>query len=423
MKEPAKDFDRFSESETTKNYQADVFFQQESEQKPTSLSISADNNENKKPSFWKLFWEAYNRFYDRIKPVLIVLWITVFIVFVLPHFGAFIIARSLLSSQELSVPQEHSEIIFDESKNTKLIFVSQTSNQTNIERNQIQINTELLNALDYAHVRAEVRATKKLDSYIDNLMFRVDNDFFDWYFNFFHKKWREDSSLITWILGENVKESQEKIFIEEFSKRVVSKTEAEQKIKQIVDDAAKTYVSVLKHKLDRIGFKYSIPQNQWNEYLDNVTFNLPGTGNSTLAEISAVGVYPLVKAIAIPSLKKVSILGAEKITAVAGAKYATKLGIKGVSETAIGTVAKAADPLVLVGFVLWEVGDHQATVKEQKPALHDSIFETFKEIEDDILYDRNSGIMTTLYDIENSIRNSIISISSSQDVSIPIIRS
>lgn len=78
---------------------------------------------------------------------------------------------------------------------------------------------------------------------------------------------------------------------------------------------------------------------------------------------------------------------------------------------------------MLIGFVFWEVSDHQATVKEQKPALHDSIFETFKGIEDDILYDRNSGIMTTSYDIENSIRNSIISIPSSQDVSIPIIQS
>lgn len=58
----------------------------------------------------------------------------------------------------------------------------------------------------------------------------------------------------------------------------------------------------------------------------------------------------------------------------------------------------------------------------QKLALHDSFFETFKEIEDDILYDRNSGIMTTLYYIEHSIRNSIILRSSSQpNVLIPTI--
>ena len=370
--------------------------------------------------------EAYSQFYDRyhLKRVFNLLWIAAFAFLILPYFGALIIARSLSTPPELPTPQEHSQIIFDESENTKPIFVSQTLDQSNIERNQTQINTELLNALDYAHRKAEARARKKLDSYIENLMFRVDDNFLNWYFNWFNKKWREDSALITWVVGGNVQESQGKTFIEEFSKRVVNKTEAEQKIQQIVNDAAETYVSVLEHKLDRIGFKYNIPQNQWNEYLDNITFNIPGTGNITLAEITVAGVYPLVKAIAIPSLTKVSILGAEKIIAVAGVKYAAKLGLKGASKTAIGTLTKVADPLVLAGFVLWEVRDYHATVEEQKPALHDSLFETFKEIEDDILYDRNSGIMTTLYYIEHSIRNSIIVRSSSQpNVLIPTIQS
>ena len=390
MKEPVKDFNQFSES------------------------TLVDKNQSKNPSSWKLFWEGYSRFYDRIKPVLDILWILVIGFFIFSHFGEFILARSLSTPPESPSPQEDSEKTFDESPNAELISVSQISDQSNIERNQVQINTEILNTLDFAYRQAEARAARKLDSYIDYLIFRVDDDFLNWYFGFYNKKLREDSVLVSWIWGENVKERQEKIFIEEFAKRVVNKTEAEQKIEQIVNDAAETYVSVLEHKLDRIGFKYNISQVRWNEYLDNITFNIPGTGNTTLAEISAVSAYPLVKAIAVPSLIKVSILGAERITAVAGAKYATKLGIKGASETAIGTFAKAADPIVLVGFVFWEVSEHYATVEEEKSALHDSLFETFQEIEDDILYDRNSGIMTTLYDIENSIRDSIVLRANSQ---------
>ena len=455
MQEPAKNFNRASESQTNNSFQADASFESKSEQKPNLPSTSADNNENNQPSRWKRFWQAYSNFYDRIKLVLALLWIVAFLLIILPHFGGFIIDRSLSSPQELPAPLEPSKIIVDESKNAKLISVSQrllrradassadfasrrriaitidgacsdrwsNSRSINIENNQIQINTELLNTLDFAHRNAEARAIKKLDSYIENLMFRVDNDFLNWYFNFFNKKWREDSALITWISGGNVRERQGKIFVEEFSKRVVSKTEAEQKIKQIVDDATETYVSLLEHKLDRIGFKYNIPQDQWNEYLDNITFNIPGTGNASLADISAVS-YPLAKVIAIPSLKTVSVLGAERITAVAGAKYAAKLGIKGAGETAIGTLAKVADPLVLIGFVLWEVGDYYATVEEQKPALRNSFLETFKEIENDILYDRSSGIISTLYHLENNIRDSIVMRSNSQqNASIPTIQS
>ena len=55
-----------------------------------------------------------------------------------------------------------------------------------------------------------------------------------------------------------------------------------------------------------------------------------------------------------------------------------------------------------------DVHNHIATVKQQKLALHDSLLESFQEIEDDILYDSNSGIITTLYHIENNIRDSII---------------
>ena len=415
---------------SVKDSQSDILSQRKLARKRDLIGTSADNSENKNSSYLNRLLTALNRlltaysqFYDRNKLKLFILWIFVILFFIISHLGALTIARSLSTPQELPTPQEHSEIIFDEPR-ARLISVSQPLDRSNIERNKIQINTELLNTLDYAYRKAEFRATKELDNYIDRLMFRVDDDFLNWYFNWFNKKWREDSALITWILGKDVKESQGKTFIQEFSKRVVSKTEAEQTIQQIVDDAAETYVSVLKYKLERIGFKYNIPETQWNGYLDNITFNIPGTGNANLAEITVVGVYPLVKAIAIPSLTKISILGAEKITAIAGAKYAAKLGIEAASETAIGTLAKVANPLVLVGFVFWEVSDYQATLGEQKPALHDSIFETFKEIEDDILYDRSSGIMTTLHYIENSIRNSIILRSTSQrNVSIPTIQS
>jgi hypothetical protein len=420
MKQQDKSFNQYSEKEITDISREDDHPQNKLERNSNSQSTSIDNN--KKPSFWIRLFKAYSRFYDRIKPVLIVLWIAVFLLILVPIIGEFIIARSLSKTQELPNPQEHSEIIFDELKKTKVLFASQILDQSEIDRNQRIINTELLNALDHAHEKAETRAKYKIDSWIENLMFRVDHNFFDWYFNFFNKKWREDSALITWIKGEDVKQRYGETFEKEFSKRVVSQTEAEEKIEQIANNAVETYVNELEYKIARIGFEYNIPQTKWNQYLDSITFNIPGTGNTTLAEITTIGAYPLAKALVIPTLKGVSIVGVEKIATVAGVKYATKLGLKGAAETAIGTLAKVADPLVLIGFVWWEVHDHQTTVEKQKPALHESIFESFKEIEDDILHDPNSGIMTTLYHIENSIRDSIsLTSNSDKNVSIPTI--
>ncbi len=418
MKEKEKGFKESLKKELAENYQIENDPHEKSVEISVSQSTSINNDET--PSLGRKILEAYSSFYDKIKPILVVLWIAVFLLILLPILGEFIIARSLSNSQDSSTPQEHSEIIFDEPNNIKVLFANQILDQSEIDRNQRRINAELLNALDHAHKRAEIRAKDKIDSWIDSLMYRVDHDFFDWYFNFFNKKWREDSALITWISGGDIKKRHGETFEKEFSKRVVSQSEAEKKIRQITNDAVETYLNELDYKIARIGFEYNIPKTQWNEYLNSIEFSIPGTGNSTLAEITAIGVYPLAKALAIPTLKGVSIVGVEKLATVAGLKYATKLGLKGAAETAIGTFAKVADPLVLIGFVWWEVNDHQATAEKQKPALHESIFESFKEIEDDILHDGISGIMTTLYHIENNIRDSIsLASNSQQDVSIP----
>lgn len=145
MKEPAKDFNQFSELKITKSSRIDAFAREKSEPNPNLPSTSANENENKKLSSLRQFLKkayrqfrdriksalgAYSKFYDRVKPVLKILWIVIGGFFILSHLGAFIIARSLSSPQESPSPQKHSKIIFDESKNAQLIFISQTLDLT-----------------------------------------------------------------------------------------------------------------------------------------------------------------------------------------------------------------------------------------------------------------------------------------------------
>lgn len=425
MKEQSKDFNQFSESKITENSQADILSQKESEQDSNLQSTEVDNKENEQSPFWIRFFESYSRFYDRIKPVFIILWIIIILLVILPAIGELIIARSFSQPSESPEPQKHSEIIFDSLRSRKVIFASQALDQSQINRNRHQINAELLNALDKAHRITETRARDKIDAWIDSLMFRVDYDFLNWYFGYFNRKWREDSALIRQLVGGDVKKHYGEVFEKEFSKRVISQREAERKIRQIAEYAIETYVNELDYKIARIGFEYNIPQTEWNQYLDSITFNIPmaGNTNTTLAEITAIGGYPLLaKALAIPlkGLSTVGIKSTEKIAVMAGTKFAAKLG--GAAKTVFTGLAKAADPILIIGFAFWEVHEQNKTIEEQKPALYESIFESFKEIEDDLLHDPNSGIMATLYQIENSIRDSIrLTPISQKDISIPTI--
>lgn len=428
MKEQAKDFNQFSESKITESSQADVLSEKESGQNTNIPSTSVDNDKtDEKPPLWIRFFEAYSRFYDRIKPVFIILWIIIILLVILPAIGELIIARSFSQPSESPEPQKHSEIIFDSPRSRKVLFASQALDQSHINRNRHQINAELLNALDKAHRITETRAKDKIDAWIDSLMFRVDYDFLNWYFGYFNRKWREDSALIRQLLGGDVKKHYGEVFEKEFSKRVISQREAERKIREIYKNVLETYLSELNYKIARIGFEYNIPQTEWNQYLDSIIFNIPGAGNTntTLAEITAIGAYPLLaKALAIPlkGLSTVGIKSTEKIVAMAGTKYAAKLGVEGAAKTVFTGLAKAADPILIIGFAFWEVHEQNKTIEEQKPALHESIFESFKEIEYDLLHDPNSGIMATLYQIEDNIRNSISLTSSSQkNIKIPTI--
>ncbi|NEO34437.1 MAG: hypothetical protein F6K36_29365 [Symploca sp. SIO3C6] len=360
-----------------------------------------DDVENKNFS-WSQLFRSYSQFYNRIKPVFILLWIVLFFVILLPLLGEIIITNSFSKTSKTPNQLEHSKSISDKQNYQELTFVNFASKQSKITK-------EMQVALKSAHDKSEFLAEARIDAWIDSLMYRVDHDFLNWYFGYFNKKWREDSALITapiiWITGGDVGKHYGKTFEREFSKRVISKDDAKDKMKEITERTVKCYLRELNHKINRVAIDNEIPQTEWDKYLSTISLNIPGGGNDIslngLGELGYAGSYLIIAKPLIVSALKFGVI--EKVAAIAGIKFSAKLGL----NVAATTVAPILDPIALLGLAIWDVWDHKVKVKEQKPAMRESIFESFQEIKYSLLHDSKTGVMTGIEQLENDIRKSI----------------
>ncbi|NMG20194.1 hypothetical protein [Brasilonema bromeliae] len=380
----------------------------------TSVDINLESG--KPPSVWSnfitalsQFFTAYRQFYNRIKPVFILLWIIVIITIFMPLLGKVVTAYSFSRRIEAPKQQYHSENFLNQQRDKNLVLLSQTT------QNNSQINQAILDTLNISHTKAENFASERLDFWIELLQNRVDNDFLNWYFNWFNKKWREDSAFILGIFGQDIAKRDIENYTKEFSQRVLSPAESQAKFKELAEKTVNVYVSDLNYRLSKVRLQYDIPQVKWDKYLNSITFNIPGEeSNIALKEVLAIGGYKiLAKPIIIPAAKVgtvVVIESVEKTLGVLGVKAVGKLGATVVAET----VAKVLDPLAIVGLGAWDYFSYRGEVATQKPALREQILESFQEMKNSLIYDSQTGILTVIDQVEKNLRNSISSSSISQ---------
>ena len=268
-----------------------------------------------------------------------------------------------------------------------------------------QIDQQIVTALLQAESAAETTAAQKLDAWVAVLMRRVDEDFLDWYFSYWTQQQLSVHGMWRWGLDQVIgKESQvaENILEEiqeEFAWRVLRPDFAQRELEQIAQDAFAVFSERMSTHLAAIPSQHQIPPAEWDRYLaDIAVLTAAREGNrrvslslKAITAGSAGGGIVLASALAAPL---------QNLGSKTSAKFAAKAAGKMASETGARVASRAGGRLlgliIGVGIVMWEMWDHERTQELERPKLRQAIVEYFDEVQQNLLYDPEYGIIAIL---------------------------
>ena len=385
-----------SRTETKKDSEID-----QSQLKSETLQPDNQETNSEKVKAWSGFITSLASLFKSLAPWL---WATVLIVVIIPLIGQVFIANSFQSS-EVEKPQEDQEMIVEPSPNWS------------------QIDQAVVSVLKDARESADSYADQELQLWVDDLMERVDSSFLDWYFGYFNQKKIEYKTFFTGInanlqawLNLNNDQPEEKIaevitedFQTEFAKRVLRPQIAQLQLERITNETVRHYLSEIESNIQEIPVKYQVPKGDWNRYLSEIAVNIYDTegepSSLSLKTLAGGGAYFALKPIITPALPIISSKVVGKLAGKAGAKIATKTG--GVVAGKIGSAL--LDTTVGVGIILWDVWDNKQTASVEKPIMRENLADYLQEVKDSLLNNSETGILTAVDSIQNTLVNSISS--------------
>ncbi len=275
-----------------------------------------------------------------------------------------------------------------------------------------EVDQALVAALSASRGSARLYAETEVDLWVAGLMERVDNSFLDWYFNY----WTQQTLglLGLWQYGVHyvIKEqptASEKLTEEiqaEFAQRVLRPQIAERVIERIVNETARRYIDALQSEVDEIPQTYNISKAEWHNHLEDIAITAQGTeGNrQTPLTLKALTVSGAGGVVLLAGQMK-ALLGkiTGKVLAKSSGKAASAMAAKTGGKVAAKAGGKFLGTIVGFGVLAWDIWDHNATRKENRPLLRQSLQDYFSELKVIILDDSEFGIMATFYEFEKKI--------------------
>ncbi|WP_013325287.1 hypothetical protein [Gloeothece verrucosa] len=332
-----------------------------------------------------------------LKSIIPFLWLAVILIVIIPLVGKFFISTSSNPPANLKPPKPAQEVV---------ITIP----------NQNEIDQALVTAFQAARTEAKNFAQKELNTWVDELMTRVDNSFIPWYFNYFNQKWIEFKTPFIYLQSavihqiNNNQPSPNQVVAEkltekvqtEFAKRVLRPKIAQLQLERITRETSNQYLEAIKKNVSNIQTRYHIPQGEWENYLDDIAITITDTegniSNLSMKVILGGSTYLLAKAI-IPSAAKIGSKLALSLAGKSSAKLAAKTG---------GTVAaklgvEFLDPIVSIGIIVWDLWDYNHTVQVEKPILRVAILDYLQEVKNALLDNHQDSIMSAIEQLQNSI--------------------
>jgi uncharacterized membrane protein required for colicin V production len=279
-----------------------------------------------------------------------------------------------------------------------------------------QVNKEIEKMMMSARKETEELASTKLDQWIEKNMERVDNDFLDWYFGYWTQQKLGLQALLAqvwhWVDSDSPTAA-EKIteeVQEEFSNRVIRPQIAQLEIERMINEIVSHYSASLKGKLERIPGEYNINPADWERYIADISVmvkNVEANRSTSLPLKALVGITAGGAVLLTNSLRSIIARIGAKISSKLAAKSAAKMAAKTGGKVAAKTGGKFLGTIIAVGIIIWDVWDHYATTKKAKPVLRQNIYDYLKEVKESILHDPAYGIMTIIYQMEQSISQNV----------------
>ncbi|MGI0480496.1 hypothetical protein ACN4EE_06865 [Geminocystis sp. CENA526] len=312
--------------------------------------------------------------------------------------------------------------VYVQTANAKVINEQKISNNSNYDWNKI--DKLLVQKIKDIGDKTEQFAEEELNNYVDELMIDVDHKFLDWYFGFFQQKLMEYKSIIDWIafkLDEplkvlrkedeknlNSKKIIEKRLTEDFYNKfqeLVLNKSAQKDFKNIIETTGKIYRNSMSLVFADIKNYYKIPDEDWNNHLGDLATLIYDTGNSQSSlSVESLSSYSLTEMFILGS----ATIGAKLFSNIA-IKASSKVAVKSGASIALSTTAELVNPLVAIGFVIWEVWDYRKIVEKSRTPLRQNILDYLKELKNRTLYDSNVGIIPALEEIEAQVIEQLLS--------------
>lgn len=277
-----------------------------------------------------------------------------------------------------------------------------------------EIDQQLSNNLRVARLNTEELAQFELNAWKRELMNKVDNNFLDWYFGYFTQKRMEFGVPFAWLafkLDQRFKKLSredekdlnasgiiQKRMVEDFNRKfqeLVLNREAEELLKEKIERIGITYATAIGTQFSKVKAQYQVSDPEWEEHLGNLAQLIYNTGNSE-SDLSAVGLN---------SNLSTKVFAATTVTV--GTKLAAKFAGKAVGKTATKAGASVAakagaqllDPILAVGFLVWDVWDYQNMVDQSRPELRQNISDYLEELKYSILSGEDS-IFSAISEVE-----------------------
>jgi hypothetical protein len=300
--------------------------------------------------------------------------------------------------------------VFKTGKDTK---ISEPVKKPVIEKiDWSKVNKDIEKVMTEARKETQELASAKLDHWIEKNMERVDSDFLEWYFSYWTQQKLGLQSLLAqvwhWVDSDSptAAEKMTETVQEEFTNRVIRPQIAQLEIERIINEIVSFYSSTLKGKLEKIPTEYKINKADWDRYIEDISImvkNVEANRQTPLTLKALVGITAGGTILVFNSLRPIITKIGAKISSKLAGKTAAKMAAKTGGKVAVKTGGKFLGTIIAIGIIIWDVWDHHATKKKAKPVLRQNIYDYLNEVKQSILHDPAYGIMTIIYEMEQSI--------------------
>ncbi|MFZ4728590.1 MAG: hypothetical protein ACOYMQ_08010 [Pseudanabaena sp.] len=297
-----------------------------------------------------------------------------------------------------------------------------------------EIDKLLVEGLEKARSSTEEFASSELDSWVAKAMKNVDRKFLDWYFSYINQKGMEDGVPFAWLLfklDESLKVFRTEMekdlnaddiiknrLIEDFNKKfneLIITEDFQEDLKERIERIVKNYVSSIGLTFSMVKSHYHVPDLEWENHLGQLSTLVYNSGTSK-GSLSADSLNSnLLTKISVAATAVIGTKLTAKFAGKAAAKFAgkaaAKFGLKAGGTIALKTAAKFADPLLVIGFIAWDIWDYNKMVDKSRPEMRKNILDYLTELKLSILSSPENSIISAIYEVQKQLEKGITSLS------------